>query len=283
MELAMSVRGFDRLKVLSTANVLQTFTVRSLSAQALVDEAYVHKIVAERDSEFFEPIDRVSGQRGRPAVQYRVQPGMAEHLKRTVVAARYEFDQVSGPAALLSKTSIAPESSKPSPSLLAAENELLNKFLAALGEGQKRAVLKRAATLLEIEAQSKPSSVEIDKRRFVASLMLDVRQLQLDLSKARGRPRRVVEGLSHLLVRAEQLFVPMMRDRQVPERLKQRVQDRVLSQGQPQSLAAASGLIGVVSAAIQSAASALSTVAMPQEAAAAPHGAIAVPHEAAIH
>jgi hypothetical protein len=139
----MRIPGFDRLKILGAADLLQSFTVRDLSAQAVVSEQNVYKIM-QRSADIFEPVGSIAQGRGRPVVRYRVRPNRVDELRRMLHENRLQMQRAIGVNAQEPER----ENSPASLALQAAEYELDVRFAEALDMAEKTAALARARDLL---------------------------------------------------------------------------------------------------------------------------------------
>jgi hypothetical protein len=206
--------------------MLQSFTVRELSIEADVGEAYVQKILQDRSADFFEALDSVPIGRGRPAKQYRVK---TEEMERLRAALERDHEELS--RAIRANPRKQPEPvhppSFPSPELVAAEDELLIQFPRAKDNEQRYQILERARLLLDIEKECGRRVPALQERRSTAEMVLEVHELEMSLfGKHKAQAGQFVNlliemlgVLQHALEKADLL----------PEGLRQEVQQTVIA------------------------------------------------------
>lgn len=122
----------ERFRVLTAALDTPEFTVRDLATRAGVTTDYVHKLVSDRDSQYFEPTGQVpSGGRGRPATRYRVAAAQADQLRALLTGPNTD------PTGLRAATA-----DEPSDELLSAEHVLLYELPAARTPAERDSMLR---------------------------------------------------------------------------------------------------------------------------------------------
>jgi hypothetical protein len=140
VERATSEPRLDKYKVLRAATELEEFTVRDLAGNTGVDAAYIHKLISDSAKGLkglVEELEPIPMPRGRPPMRFRIVPELRAQVQK-------ELD------ALLADLTPQRRTTEPPPTaLLAAEHDLFDKIPAAKSPGERSALLKNTALILE--------------------------------------------------------------------------------------------------------------------------------------